>query len=1198
MSWSRARVARCVVTLSLALGIQPLTAGQAFAQSDSSALLDEAEQLSKHARELDQQDNIPGAIEAVQRALDLQEQQLMPRLPEAAQPMFRLELTEDKVYLVSLYARSGDLTRARELLAAEISFHEAHADGDRYAGNLDAWRGELATLDANIVLADVQRAMELHQQERDSEALVILQSVLPKVDASSGIEPGNLAAVNLVAAEVLSESFLYAQAEARYQKALEYGEQAFGSNAPELLKCLGELGRMEIARGTPERGAKYFVRAHEIAQSTGSASLPDTVRDLGTLLWHRNDNEQAIRVLERAIQLYDAQATPTAAIGKLAARLILASVQDDAGKHDEAELSYLKLGEEIGALGSEPWIAGLQATYLHSHGVHYLRLAQYGRAEHLLLEASRLSATFTPADSPLLVQQGCDLGEVYWAAGDLARSLDPIGRCFDSREQDISRVLATGTEEQKRAFLGEYLVAFQKTMNAQRLGGNDNVKLNRLALTQVLRTKGRVLDAMTSSGLAVRATQSEETRALMQRLTALQGEMANLSTSGTGAGDRLKALRAEAAEIENKLNQGDDSFKQATQPIDIPAVQAKLGADDALLEIVEYRPLDAHYQKAEPGLRYLAYVLQHEGEPRAFDLGDAASLDQLVLAFRDSLRHPDRDALAPGRALYARVLQPVQSALGDKKHVFVAPDGTLSAVPFAALVNGSKFLLEDYDFTYLTSGRELLRLGDSASSEGQIVAFADPNFGVSTGQTNNSGSALAKAVFPALPGTHEEADALAKLFPSATLHTGDDASEAQVKQVSRPLLLHLATHGFFLPVQSMTTMVGPNGEALDPKTAQERLAVAQNPLLRSGLAFAGATGLQGQAGEDGVLTALEASSLDLRGTELVVLSACQTAEGETSQGEGVYGLRRALTIAGAKSLVMSLWSVDDNATSYLMRGYYRRLKDGMGRSAALRDVQLVLEHSAGTHHPYYWAAFIPSGDPTPINFPAGSVSGSSDSSGSSSGSSDDDDDDDDDYDDESWPTATPSLGEALGVVRLSIEPHDARPSATGFQGYGRVDFSLLSLGFSEEFGNESRGFVIYDQLGLNLGLITFSGDTLGALNFDYSLLWGYRGKYIGVLGGARYGSGIVAVSDGPHNSGPYLPLAARIEFPWFADTRISALGYYGALGDKRKVSGVDLRIPLFDPSVWLQTGFTRSEGRPDQNSVALTIPITIGFNSE
>lgn len=212
-----------------------------------------------------------------------------------------------------------------------------------------------------------------------------------------------------------------------------------------------------------------------------------------------------------------------------------------------------------------------------------------------------------------------------------------------------------------------------------------------------------------------------------------------------------------------------------------------------------------------------------------------------------------------------------------------------------------------------------------------------------------------------LTSTVEEARAIARLFPEARVLLGAQATEGAVKAVHAPRLLHLATHGFFLPEMPLPAalLAGPGGEL----TPAERAAIAQreNPLLRSGIALAGFN--QRQSGEDdGVLTALEAAGLDLYGTQLVVLSACESGLGQSATGEGIVGLRRTLSIAGAETQVMSLWEVDTGRTRELMIAYYQRLQAGGGRSEAMRDVQRAMLANPATAHPNLWASFVVSGD--------------------------------------------------------------------------------------------------------------------------------------------------------------------------------------------------------------------------------------------
>jgi hypothetical protein len=206
----------------------------------------------------------------------------------------------------------------------------------------------------------------------------------------------------------------------------------------------------------------------------------------------------------------------------------------------------------------------------------------------------------------------------------------------------------------------------------------------------------------------------------------------------------------------------------------------------------------------------------------------------------------------------------------------------------------------------------------------------------------------------------------------ARLLVGAEATEAAIKAVHGPRLLHVATHGFFLPEDrppdaGPAELGGLSGDpegGLDPQEGAAALRV-ENPLLRAGLAFAGANA-RASGADDGVLTALEASGLDLQGTQLIVLSACETGVGEAIRGDGVYGLRRALVMAGAETQVMSLWRVQDEATRDLMVAYYRKLRAGGGRSEAMREVQLAMLARPETAAPYYWAPFIVSGNGAPL----------------------------------------------------------------------------------------------------------------------------------------------------------------------------------------------------------------------------------------
>ena len=494
-----------------------------------------------------------------------------------------------------------------------------------------------------------------------------------------------------------------------------------------------------------------------------------------------------------------------------------------------------------------------------------------------------------------------------------------------------------------------------------------------LAVTTVLRRKGQVLDAMVDVSANLRRTLDPAGQQLLDQLSAARAELARLAFQGPRSGPREaheKAMQAAAAEIERLeklLSQKGAAASGETRTISIGDVQQLVPPDAQLVEFVRYRPFDPRATKTVErfgAARFAAFVLRKDGEPRWFELGPADEVDRRVAAFRAALRSPARaDVKKLARAVDDLVMRPLRQAGTDLRHIIVSPDASLSLIPFGALVDEqNRYLLERFEITYLTSGRDLIRFRQSQSAQRPPLVIADPAFdiaGVSSGPSASSTrttEALAKGFAP-LPGTAAEAKALAKLLPGAEVDTGAKASEAVVKAARGPSVLHIASHGFFFD-QAPAGATGVESRGL---TVQSQTPSQTSPLLRSGLALAGANVRKGGGSEDGLLTAIEAASLDLSGTKLVVLSACETGVGEVRSGEGVQGLRRAFVMAGAESIAMSLWPVSDEATKDLMVGYYEHLLKGQGRAASLRQVQMRMLRSPGRAHPFYWASFLVAG---------------------------------------------------------------------------------------------------------------------------------------------------------------------------------------------------------------------------------------------
>jgi CHAT domain-containing protein len=402
-----------------------------------------------------------------------------------------------------------------------------------------------------------------------------------------------------------------------------------------------------------------------------------------------------------------------------------------------------------------------------------------------------------------------------------------------------------------------------------------------------------------------------------------------------------------------------------------------------LIEFTIFRPFDPRLEPnhtAYGAPHYAAYVIHRHGAPQGRDLGPIAAINRAIDELRESLRDPRRDDLKPrARLVDSLVAQPLRSLIGSATRLLISPDGALNLIPFEALVDDKgKYLIEQYAMSYLTSGRDLLRLQTPRAPHSGPVIVANPLFGepVTTvvrqvarkasraGALRTAiatGDDLASIYFSPLTITAEEGRAIKALFPDATLLTGARATKAALERLDAPRLLHIASHGFFLndTTQDLPSSVPSNTTIVNPPLRGD------NPLLRSGLALAGAN-LTQDANRGGILTAMEASGLNLWGTKLVTLSACDTGVGEVRNGEGVYGLRHAFLLAGAETLVMSLWPVSDYMTREMMVPYYTGLRAGVGRGDALRQAKLAVLKRKGREHPFFWAGFIQSGDWTGI----------------------------------------------------------------------------------------------------------------------------------------------------------------------------------------------------------------------------------------
>jgi CHAT domain-containing protein/Tfp pilus assembly protein PilF len=801
---------------------------------------------------------------------------------------------------------------------------------------------------------------------------------------------------------ILQEYGEYATAEAYFLRALSIDEKAFGPDHPFVAIDVNNLGNYYRERGDFVKAEPLYRRALAIQEKQTGAESAEAgifVSNLATLYFDKGDYAQSEALFKRGLAIIEkAQGpdSPSAAISvnNLAmvytsgtrefakaeplyqrALAIFEKAAGPTGTQTAAALNNLgSLYEKMGDLGkAEPLYDRALAIYEKAFGPEhqavsralnnlaglYRTKGELAKAEAYLMRAIAIFEKAYGPRHPNVAVSESTLASVLLAKGDVAGAVARQGHANEVSEHNIALTIATGSERQKFLYIQTYEGETNRTISLHTVGAPKDPAALRLAVTTVLRRKGRSLEAMADSIGALRRRATPEDAALLDALGRERTQLAKLILKGPGqtpAADyqaEVRALEEKAEKLENDISRRSGEFRVLSQPATLDAVRAALPPGSALVEFVRYYAADVKAQKTHPA-RYVAYVVTKTGEPAWADLGEASTVDDLVTALRDELRTPEgAEVKTVARLVDQAVMAPIRPLLGGAEHVFVSPDGELNLLPFGALVDEKDhFLVERHQFTYLTSGRDLLRLQVRAEAVGQPVIVAAPEFGTKPAgaSTREPSGALTGVSFPALPGTALEAEALRELLPDARLLTGAAATEAAVKALRRPRILHVATHGFFLPDPA-----GKSQGSGSPNPASSY----ENPLVRSGLAFAGAN-TRG-ADDDGVLTALEAAGLDLWGTQLVVLSACDTGVGEVRTGEGVYGLRRAIVLAGAESQVMSLWPASDTATRDLMEDYYKEVLDGAGRSAALRAVQLKMLESKKRSHPFYWATFIAEG---------------------------------------------------------------------------------------------------------------------------------------------------------------------------------------------------------------------------------------------
>ncbi len=897
--------------------------------------------------------------------------------------------------LAVLLDQMGDYEAARPLYERALQIREKILGPTHVA--VAASLNNLALLLRNT--GDYARARSLYER-----ALMIHENALGKNHPHVATSLRNLAAL-------LEDIGDHGAAEPLYERALRIREQALGRDHAEVATVLEDLGGLHARGGDRATARSLYERALAIYEKALGPDHPDVALSLeGLAGLHRaaGDYSAALALLERALRIREKALGPVHP-------LVAQSLEDLAGLHaalrqfpEARPLSEraVKIRQEV--LGNDHpltarslfQLAGVLASSGESaHSLELALQAERISREHVLLTLRTLSERqalgYAAARPPALGLALDLLARRSGVAPGRAREV------WDAVIRSRALVLDEMAERHGRAAAitrrsGDLVSAQQRLANLRVRGpGREPIEHHRRLLEEA------------------RQQMEQAERALAQTSAGFREEQAR---AGAGLAEIHSALPPRSALLAY-VRYGDGESSGRPSPVNRGVVRPAGPEHPGM------------YLQAAGS--YLAFVLSGPDQDIVMvPLGDAGEIERLVRRWSEEAARgsPAGDGAAGeaevsyrrvGEDLRRAIWDPVVSHLRGVERVLIVPDAALHLVSFAALPAGRNgYLVEAQPVLhYLSAERDLLprrppeepgtgllAVGGPAFDEVSFFSALSPPQGQRSEQVRVSsyrGERSACADFQTLrfeplPGTVREAKEIATLWENglgrpaaraggaagpdgrnavssvATL-VGAKASEAAFKEMAPGRrALHVATHGFFLAGRCQIALDPTRGiGGMSPTSGAESLSptTADNPLLLSGLVLAGANHRHaaGPEEEDGILTSEEIAALDLSGVEWAVLSACDTGVGAVEAGEGVFGLRRAFRIAGATTLIMSLWAVEDEPARRWMGALYKgRFVKGLATAEAVREASMEIlrqrRKDGSSTHPFYWGGFVAAGD--------------------------------------------------------------------------------------------------------------------------------------------------------------------------------------------------------------------------------------------
>jgi CHAT domain-containing protein len=647
----------------------------------------------------------------------------------------------------------------------------------------------------------------------------------------------------------------------------------------------------------------------------------------------------------------------------------LANLQMQKGDHKQSEKLFLEnIQKTKEALGTKH---PNYAVSLGNLAGLYEHMGKYEQAEKLYVEALQIRKEALGIKHPSYTSTLSSLARLYTALKKYEIADTIWEKALGNHLYEIQTFFPSMSEKEKGQFYQTISEEFEIFNSYAFLRASSNPKVLSQMYNNQLATKALLLNS--SNKLRQRILGSKDT-SLIKMYKHWLSEKEFLSKIYALPKEEVKkqqinvdSIEKVANDLEKKLSLKSELFKNTNE---IPFytwkdVQKNLNSGEGALEIIRFTKYKFDSAGVYTDSIYYAGLIVKEntsGNPEIVWMIDGNKMEGKNLSiYKNSIRYRIED-----KESYNLYWKNIQDKLSETKRIYLSPDAVFNQINVNALQNPltQKYAFDEIDIRLVTNTKDLINRKNLSNTKKQIVLFGDPNY-VSEGAAASAPKISSEAVpeedkygyyLNPLPGTAKEVTSINESMSThrwqSKLYTGENATEKNLKLINSPKVIHIATHGFF-----------------EKSNKNKEKKISENPLLASGVMLAGASVTLYNKDhnvfnsekietkqEDGILTAYEAMNLNLDYTDLVVLSACETGLGQIKNGEGVYGLQRAFIIAGAKSIIISLWKVNDETTQKLMTYFYQEWVKTDNKNTAFKKAQLRLKQEFP--QPYYWGAFI------------------------------------------------------------------------------------------------------------------------------------------------------------------------------------------------------------------------------------------------